>query len=211
MRGDSRTIMQELGRSCRRNQESRGNWLVCHPLLMTSAAWLVDLEDARAAGAYRACAALVRPRGGGCRRACLLALLGCPLVNTCAGCDHCTPEVAALPSARYELVDATSGALALLRELVSTTASGDKAWFVKFLREGTWRASCRTVAEANALFLYLFTEGFLDLAKETVGSVGGQGRALHVTVARERAAAVLSLDVAVRVWCLSEPQDLVAH
>jgi len=196
-RGDPRTLSQELGRACRKWQRSYGNWLARHPLLLTSAAFLVDFSDGGAAGAHRDMVALVEAGGGGCRRAHLLRLLGSPLVGECSGCDGCNPEMVPFPSTSYKLVDATAAACVLIRQVLESRHQ--RAWYVQLVSEGAWRTGCSSRAEANALFLRLYTTRVLDI---TTQEPAPGARALCVSVSPEQGAKVLNGETDVLVWAM---------
>ena len=206
-RGNARQLSQEFGRACRlqcrTTQPSRGNWLARNPMLMSSAAYLVDFSDGDAASAHREMVGLVESGPRECRRAHLLRLLGSPLKGVCSGCDGCHLELSPYPGAKYELVDATKGAIALLEEVERTEVNGKKTWFVQLLRYGEWRAKCSSHAEANALFLRLYVDGVLNLGTEAPSALHPEARALYVRISLEKGAKIKNSAANVHVWCLA--------
>lgn len=196
--GEFETLLQALGRI---RIASRGNWIASHPLLMGSAAFFVDFSDGAEASSYRDMAALHEVGGVDCRRACLLEMLGSPMRNPCSGCDRCHPELAAYPSIRYETLDATAGAIALLEELIELETRNSKAWFVSFVSRGKWRQKCTSTAEAHAVAMRLYVIGAINLGTEDLPS--SPVKAMTVAVSREKSAKILNLMEPVIVWCAS--------
>lgn len=204
---DPRTLSQEIGRACRRGQQSKGNWLVRHPLLIASAGHLVDFKDATAAAAHRKMAQLVAAGRGTCRRAHLLRMLGSIPADKCSGCDGCGTALSPQPLASYNFSQCNDAAIALLCEIGNCTHHGNRANFTAVLKNelSTWRQHCGSVSEANTLFLQLYADGVLDLAVDETN----EHKHLHVLVSPEAGARIRNREESVWVSCLVGDGGLV--
>ena len=190
---DVRTYWQAANRACRDQQNGRAVMAISAEFIQ-DAAWMVsDWSDGARVAAFRQMLRIVG-NGKSCRRAEILKALGSipPIAGACSNCAACDPE-RSRNAPDSKLCVATRACAAVISHIVSRRAVNKTTPYAGTLR-GSWRAGCRSTAEANAAFFYLCQSGVLDFQSH-------RKRGMEVVVNGEQAAPIVChhSDIVLRV------------